>query len=128
MTETPSPELSSDSSQTESSPFDFDQFLADAEEKIATLKARRQAVKAGKIRHQSLIKNRVASDTLKDIKATEVIEADLEKIEYELATELIEIVGEENLIWKGQGETFWTFFRYAGIGFAIAVVLHKLVG
>lgn len=125
MTDTATPESTDDSPQP--SPFDFDQFFMEAEQKIAALKERRQSIKLGQTQYQNLRDLKVDPETLKDIKATQDIETDLEKIEYELANELIEIVGEENLTWKGTGEGFWIFFRYAGIGFAIAVILHKLI-
>jgi hypothetical protein len=116
-----------DSTPAPSIPFDFDQFFAEAEQKIADLKARRQSVTLGKTRYHTLRDLKVEPDTLKDIRSAEEIETDLEKIEYELANELIQIVGEENLTWKEAGEGFWTFFRYTGIGFAIAVILHRVI-
>ena len=127
MSDTSTQESPQDSTPAPSHPFDFDQFFSEAEQKIADLKARRQSVTQGKTQYQTLRDLKVEPDTLKDIKSAEEIETDLEKIEYELANELIQIVGEENLTWKGSGEGFWTFFRYAGIGFAIAVILHKII-
>lgn len=125
MSDTPSPE--SMSSAKDSPPFDFEQFIADAEEKIAALKARRASVETKKSKYQNFMNLRVDSETLKDIKTTQDITEDLEKAEYGLVSELIDIVGEDHLEWKKSGEGFWIFFRYAGIGFAIAVLLHKLI-
>ncbi len=125
MSDTPSPE--SMSSAKDSPPFDFEQFIADAEEKIAALKTRRASVETKKSKYQNFMNLRVDSETLKDIKTTQDITEDLEKAEYGLVSELIDIVGEDHLEWKKSGEGFWIFFRYAGIGFAIAVLLHKLI-
>jgi len=127
MTDPSTPESLPDSSSSPSSSFDFDQFFSEAEQKIAALKTRRESVRQGTAEYHNLRGLPVDSGTLKDIEAAHAIETDLERIEYELANQLIEIVGEENLTWKGSGEGFWVFFRYAGIGFAIAVLLHNLI-
>ena len=109
-----------------SSNFDFDQFIKEAEGKIETLKQRRANISEQKDNFESA-KEKVDPETLKDIEISQEIESDLEKIEYELVTELIGIVGEDNLTWKGTGEGFWVFFRYAGIGFILAVIIHQII-
>ena len=109
-----------------SSNFDFDQFIKEAEGKIETLKQRRANISERKDNFESA-KEKVDPETLKDIEISQEIESDLEKIEYELVTELIGIVGEDNLTWKGTGEGFWVFFRYAGIGFILAVIIHQII-
>ena len=115
-----------DNSPEGSSNFDFDQFIKEAEGKIETLKQRRANISERKDNFESA-KEKVDPETLKDIEISQEIESDLEKIEYELVTELIGIVGEDNLTWKGTGEGFWVFFRYAGIGFILAVIIHQII-
>ena len=115
-----------ENSPEDSSNFDFDQFIKDAEGKIETLKQRRANISERKDNFENA-KEKVDPETLKDIEISQEIESDLEKIEYELVTELIGIVGEDNLTWKGTGEGFWVFFRYAGIGFILAVIIHQII-
>ena len=126
MTETPSTEsIDTAVSSDEDKPnFDFDQFIAEAEEKIDALKERRASIETRKKNYLNL---KVDSATLKDIELSKDITDKLEKAEYGLFTELLELVGEEHIAWKKTGEGFWTFFRYAGIGFVIAVILHQLI-
>ena len=115
-----------DSAQESPSSFDFESFIAEAESKLIDLKQRRASIAQRRMEYDTA-KNKVDQATLDDIQLSEEIKENLEKVEYELASELIGIVGEENLAWKNTGEGFWVFFRYAGIGFIIAVILHQLI-
>ena len=125
MTENPSPESTEAvSSEQDQENFDFDQLISEAEEKIESLKVRRASIESRKKNYMNL---KVDTETLKDIELSKEITEKLEKAEYGLFTELVELVGEEHLAWKKTGEGFWTFFRYAGIGFAIAVILHRVI-
>ena len=126
MSETTPHSNTSDNSPESSSNFDFEQFLKDAEDKIETLKQRRASI-SNRTTDFQIAKDKVDPETLKDIEISQDIESDLEKLEYELVSELIGIVGEKNLTWKGTGEGFWVFFRYAGIGFVLAVLIHQLI-
>ena len=126
MSETKTHSDGPENSQENSSNFDFEQFLQEAESKIEVLKQRRASVTERTQKYES-VRNQVDKDTLKDIEISQEIESDLEKLEYELFSEVMGIAGEENVTWKGTGEGFWVFFRYAGIGFIIAVVLHHLL-
>ena len=126
MSDTTTHSDSIDSVPESPSQFDFETFIAEAESKLTDLKQRRASITQRRTQYDTA-KNKVDQSTLDDIKLSEEIKEDLEKVEYELASELIGIVGEENLAWKHTGEGFWVFFRYAGIGFIIAVILHQLI-
>ncbi len=108
--------------------FDFDQFLAEAEEKISVLKQRRQKVTSAQSRYESIQAKIKGDAVLESIEESQSVAADLNKIELEMVTELIEWVGEEHLSWKSPSESFWVFFRYAGIGFLAAIAIHYFQG
>lgn len=116
-----------DPSASSPAAFDFDQSLQEIEAKIDQLKQRREKIllaRQGQVARQG---RRVDPETLNVIQDTKAIAEDLSKIEYQLASEVIDWVGEDYLSWKTPGESFWTFFRYAGIGFLVAMALHWLI-
>jgi hypothetical protein len=107
---------------------EIDQWIDGAQQQLQDLKARHQKYQAARQQHQSLQEqvNAHPEGHAPDPEQAALQES-IEKIEFEIASDLIDWIGQEYLSFKYPGEQFWQFFRYAGIGFMVAIALHALL-
>jgi hypothetical protein len=107
---------------------EIDQWIEHAQQQLQDLKARHQKYQAARQQHQTLQEQAKShSEGQPPDPEQTVLQESIEKIEFEIASDLIDWIGQEYLSFKYPGEQFWQFFRYAGIGFMVAIALHALL-
>lgn len=109
---------------------EFPAALTEAENTLQQIKDRYLEIKTAQAEKAQLEKK------LADVQADMAAKAQTEKNLAELQTELEQVQDQihtlgvtlESQLWKWHDlkEPFWQFIRYFGLGFAAAVILHKL--